>query len=213
MATRFAWVIPAAYLPLYWSPRLRQREGGYPRFPNVVVASWCGVRGSVSLAAALALPADGAAAFPGRDLIVFITLIAVLVTLFAQGMTLGPLVRLLRIQAGAETEEEIRRARERMLAAGIARLDEFCSEVACPLSVHHLRTAMQDELAALREEDASVRAGARERLEVSREVRAAVHAAQSRELLALRDAQGINDRVWTELQLELDRAQPADGSP
>lgn len=213
MATRFAWVLPSAYLPLFLSPRLRQREGGYPAPANVMVAAWCGVRGSVSLAAALALPESGAdgAPLPWRGLVIFVTLVVVLVTLFAQGLTLAPLVRWLRIKAGPETGAEIRCARERVLTAGIARLDEFCSEVSCPLAVHHLRAAMQDELAALREEDEEARALARERLDVSREVRAAIHAAQSRELLALRDAQGINDRVWTELQLELDRALPADG--
>jgi CPA1 family monovalent cation:H+ antiporter len=214
MLTRFAYIFPNAYLMLFLDPRRRALEGGYPPLRNVVVVSWCGVRGSVSLAAALALPqslADGAP-FPGRELIVFVTLVVVLVTLFAQGLTLGPLVRWLRIQAGEETEEEVRRAREAVLAAGIARLDEFCSEVSCPISVHHLRTAMQDELLALRERDEAERTRARQRIDVSREVRAAIHAAQSRELLILRDAQRINDRVYTELQLELDRGQPSNGA-
>jgi CPA1 family monovalent cation:H+ antiporter len=208
MATRFVWMFPAAYLPLWLSPRLRALEGGYPPVGNVAVASWCGVRGAVSLAAALALPesfADGRA-FPGRELVVFVTLVVVLVTLFAQGTTLGPLVRALRIQAGKETEEELREARQAVLRAGIARLDEFCSEVSCPISVHHLRTAMQDELAALHEHDEAERHGARQRLQVSRDVRAAIHAAQSRALLDLRDAQRINDLVLVQIQLELDGA-------
>jgi CPA1 family monovalent cation:H+ antiporter len=213
MLTRFAWIFPAGYLPLWLSPRLRAQEGGYPKVPNVIVAGWCGVRGSVSLAAALALPVtlpDGTA-FPGRDLIVIVTLVVVLVTLFAQGLTLGPLVRWLRIDAGAETEEERRGAREAVLRAGIARLDEFCSEVSCPLSVHHLRTAMQDELASLHERDEEQRLLAHQRLSVSREVQAAIHEAQSRALLALRDSQRINDILYTNLQLDLDRAaQPAE---
>ena len=204
---RLAWIFPAGYLPLYYSRRLREREGGYPPVRNVVVVGWCGVRGSVSLAAALTLPAavaDGRP-FPGRDEIVFVTLVVVLVTLFAMGLTLGPLVRALRIDAGAETENELRAAREVVLRAGIARLDEFCSEVACPLSVHHLRSAMQDELESLREHDAVER----QRSDVSREVLAAIHAAQSRALLALRDSQRINDLVHTRLQLELDRTRIA----
>jgi CPA1 family monovalent cation:H+ antiporter len=209
--TRFAWILPNAYVPLALSPRLRAHEGGYPPFRNVLVAGWCGVRGSVSLAAALALPVNVAEGvpFPGRDTIVFVTLVVVLVTLFAQGLTLGPLVRVLRVAAGDETEDELRAAREAVLRAGIARLDEFCSEVSCPLSVHHLRSAMQDELASLRARDEEQGRRARQRLDVSREVRAAIHAAQSRELLGLRDAQRINDRLYTRLQLELDRAQPA----
>jgi CPA1 family monovalent cation:H+ antiporter len=213
IATRYAWIFPAGYLPLWLSPRLRAKEGGYPPVRNVVVAGWCGVRGSVSLAAALALPleiGDGRP-FPGRDVIVFVTLVVVLATLFAQGLTLGPLVRFLGIQAGEETAEELRAAREAVLQAGIARLDAFCSQVSCPLSVHHLRTAMQDELASLRERDEAERLRARQRLDVSREVRAAVHAAQSAALLALRDSQRINDLVYTRLQLDLDRAESANG--
>jgi CPA1 family monovalent cation:H+ antiporter len=210
MLTRFAWVFPGAYLPLYLSPRIRLREGGYPALRNVVLAAWCGVRGSVSLAAALALPetiANGAP-FPGRDLIVFVTLVVVLVTLFAQGLTLGPLVRWLRIEVCGESDEELRQAREAVLEAGIARLDEYCTEVSCPIAVYHLRTAMQDELASLRERDEAERTRARQRLDVSRDVRSAIHVAQSRQLLVLRDSQRINDRVYAQMQLELDREQP-----
>jgi len=215
IAARFAWMLPMAYLPLRFLPRLRAVEGGYPPLRNVLLASWCGVRGSVSLAAALALPTHvaGGAPFPGRETIVFVTLGVVLITLFAQGLTLGPLVRYLRIEAGAETAAELRGARELVLQAGIARLDEFCSEVACPLSVHHLRAAMQDELSSLHERDEAERLRARQRLEVSRDVRAAVHAAQSRALLALRDGERINDRLYTSLQLELDRLQAASAAP
>ena len=210
IVTRFAWIFPAGYLPLRLNPRLRAREGGYPKVRNVVVAAWCGVRGSVSLAAALALPETvaGGAPFPGRQLIVFVTLVVVLVTLFAMGLTLAPLVRALRIDAHDESEAELRTAREAVLRAGIARLDEFCSEVSCPISVHHLRTAMQEELASLRERDEAERKRARRRLDVSRDVRAAIHAAQSRALLKLRDSQRINDLVHARLQLELDRARP-----
>ena len=95
-----------------------------------------------------------------------------------------------------------------LFRSGIARLDEFCSEVSCPISVHHLRTAMQEELASLRERDEAERKRARRRLDVSRDVRAAIHAAQSRALLKLRDSQRINDLVHARLQLELDRARP-----
>lgn len=211
--TRIVWTLPAAYLPLLLSPRLRAREGGYPRLRAVAFASWCGVRGIVSLAAALSLPETvaGGARFPGRDLLVFVTLVTVLVTLLVQGWTLGPFVRLLGLPADEQGEAEVRLAREALLAAGIARLDEFCSEVSCPLSVHHLRSSMADELESLHERDAAERDRARRRLDVSREVRAAIHAAQSAALLALRDGQRINDLVYAQLQLELDRSHPLNG--
>jgi CPA1 family monovalent cation:H+ antiporter len=213
MLTRFVWVFPGAYLPLAFSPRLRVREGGYPDPKAVVLASWCGVRGIVSLAAALALPVslDDGQPLIGRNLCVFITLVVVLTTLVLQGLTLEALARRLGLRADPQSEEEVRAAREAVLQAGIARLDEFCSEVSCPISVHHLRQSMQDELESLRERDEADRLSAKRRLDVSREVRSAVYQAQSRRLLALRDSQRINDLVHAELQLELDRAQPLNG--
>ncbi|MSR62920.1 MAG: Na+/H+ antiporter [Planctomycetes bacterium] len=212
--TRIAWVFPAAYLPLKLSPRLRDREGGYPKPRAVFLASWCGVRGIVSLAAALSLPAvlEDGTPLAGRELVVTITLVVVLATLAVHGLTLEPLAKRLGLRADPQTEEEVRGAREELLRAGIARLDEFCTAVSCPISVHHLRQAMQDELDSLRERDLEERTRARRRLDVSRDVRVAIHAAQSRALLALRDTQRINDSVYAELQLELDRAQPAEAS-
>jgi len=208
--TRIAWMYPAAYLPLWLSPRLRAREGGYPRPGWVALASWCGVRGIVSLAAALALPAvlEDGTPFPGRDLVVFVTLVVVLVTLLLQGWTLGVLLRVLGLSAEDRSEDEVRAAREVVLTAGIGRLDEFCSETSCPLAVYEFRRAMQEELQLLRTRDASARERARRHLEVSREVALAVHGAQSAALLRLRDAEHINDLVHAELQLELDRSRP-----
>jgi len=212
--TRIAWMFPAGYLPLFLSPRLRRLEGGYPSPRAVFLASWCGVRGIISLAAVLALPAvlEDGTPLPGRQLLVSITLVVVLATLFVHGLTLEPLARRLGLRADPQTDEEIRAAREELLRSGIARLDEFCSEVSCPISVHHLRQSMQDELESLRERDEAERTRARARLDVSREVRQAIYQAQSKTLLGLRDKQRINDIVHAELQLELDRAQPPNGA-
>jgi len=206
---RIVWIFPAAYLPLYLSPRLRRREGGYPSIQTVILSSWCGVRGVISLAAALALPtvlADGSP-FPGRQELLACALCIILVTLFMQGLTLGPLVRLLGIRGDEDGDAESRAAREALLEAGIRRLDAFCSETSCPISVHHWRNFMSDELVTLRDEDKEQRDQARTRLAVSREVRRAVAEEQARELLGLRDSGRINDATYLGLQLDLDREQ------
>jgi CPA1 family monovalent cation:H+ antiporter len=207
MLLRALWMFPGAYLPLWLSPRLREREGGYPAVRNVVVASWCGVRGAVSLAAALALPLHlpNGAPFPGRQQVQACALCVILVTLVVQGSTLGWLVRWLGIRGDEATASEVRAAREALLQAGIRRLDQFCSETSCPLSVHHWRTLMSDELVTLRDKDDEQRRQARSRLSVSDEVRAEVAAAQAARLLALRDGGSINDRTYLDLQLALDR--------
>src|SRR5262249_60928021 len=111
-------------------PRLPRYEGACPDPRAVLLGAWCGVRGAVSLAAALSVPhllRDGTA-FPGRSEIVACTLVVILVTLIGQGLTLLPLVRRLGLSDADPTDAEVRRAREGMLRAGIARLDAFCSE-------------------------------------------------------------------------------------
>jgi CPA1 family monovalent cation:H+ antiporter len=204
---RVVWVFPGAFLPLWLSPRLRAREGGYPSWRSVALVSWCGVRGMVSLAAALAIPAtlDDGTPFPGRDALLACALCVILVTLLLQGLTLAPLARWLGLRGDEDGEAEVRVAREQMLAAGIGRLDAYCSETSCPLAVHHWRTTMADELESLRAEDEDRRAEARARLSVSCEVRRAVTETQAQELLRLRDAGRINDSTYLALQLELDR--------
>jgi CPA1 family monovalent cation:H+ antiporter len=205
---RFVWVFPGAYLPLWLSPRLRQREGGYASPRAVTLASWCGVRGAVSLAAALSIPVtlnDGTP-FPGRAEIIACTLSVILMTLIGQGLTLMPLVRRLGLSDEDPTDVEVRRARETMLSAGIARLDAFCSEESCPIAVYRLRDAMSDQLASLQAEDEMARTQALQRLAVATDVRRAIYRAQTEALLALRNQGVVNDRVHQELQLDLDRA-------
>jgi CPA1 family monovalent cation:H+ antiporter len=204
--TRLVWMFPGAYVPLWLSPRLRRREGGYPSWRAVTMAGWCGMRGAISLAAALALPEttlDGAP-FPGREVVLFATLVVIGATLLVQGLTLAPLIRFLRVPGDTQTEAEARAAWVAVLSAGIARLDLFCSEHECPLAVHHLRQAMNDRLLSLEAEDAAERDLAHKRLAVSREVRLAVHAAQTEEIHRLRDAHAIDDQISLELQLALD---------
>jgi monovalent cation/hydrogen antiporter len=205
---RVVWIFPNAYLPLWLSPRLRRHEGGYPSLRAVTLASWCSVRGAVSLAAALSIPValSDSTPFPGRPEIVACTLVVILVTLIGQGVTLVPLVRWLGLSDADLTADEVRRAREAMLSAGIARLDAFCSQESCPIAVYRLRDGMSDQLAALQAEDAMVRSKALQRLAVAEDVRRAVYEAQTQALLALRDKGTVNDRVHQALQLDLDRS-------
>jgi monovalent cation/hydrogen antiporter len=90
--TRFLWILPATYVPRALSPALRRRDP-YPPLSVPIVMSWAGMRGVVSLAAALALPES----FPGRDFIIATTFAVILVTVLVQGATLAPLIRVLRL--------------------------------------------------------------------------------------------------------------------
>jgi CPA1 family monovalent cation:H+ antiporter len=208
IGARILWVMPLSYLPVILPRRVIEREGGYPPWKGVVLASWCGLRGVISLAAALSLPQEieSGTAFPFRAAVVACTVVVILVTLTVQGLTLEPLVRLLRVPHDADTEAEVQRARESVLKAGIARLDAYCSETSCPISVHHFRAAMADELAMLHEENEEERRLAQARVAVSQEVRQQVAHAQQAALLKMRDEGGINDKTYLDLQLELDRS-------
>ncbi len=122
---RIAWVFALAYRLL---PGITHRMT-LP-FDQAAVISWAGMRGAVSLAAALAIPleTDAGAPFPDRALIIFLAFSVIVFTLVVQGMTLPPLIRALGMEDdGTEAREEAK-ARKRAAQAALARLDELDGE-------------------------------------------------------------------------------------
>ncbi|WP_421994968.1 Na+/H+ antiporter [Roseococcus sp.] len=89
IASRFVWIFPAMWLPRQLRSVARHDPMPPASIPNMIVLSWAGMRGVVSLAAAIALPA----AFPERDIIVFLAFCAILATLVVQGTTLEWVIR------------------------------------------------------------------------------------------------------------------------
>ncbi len=87
---RLIWVYPGTYLPLVLSRRLRREREGWRNPRAVFLVGWAGIRSSVTLAAALSIPlaGPGSAAFPGRDLIVFLAGTTIVMTLCINGLTL-----------------------------------------------------------------------------------------------------------------------------
>jgi CPA1 family monovalent cation:H+ antiporter len=130
IVVRLAWVYPATYLPRWLIPSLARRDPAPPaRIP--LILGWGGMRGAVSLAAALALPlpADPGDPFPGRGLVIFLAFSVILVTLIGQGLTLGPLIRALNVVDDGSTEHEEIHARSVAAEAALARLEELREEV------------------------------------------------------------------------------------
>ncbi|QEL18184.1 Na+/H+ antiporter [Limnoglobus roseus] len=106
IGARIVWVFPGAYIPRWFDRQLFGEAAPAPRWQNVAVVAWTGMRGVVSLAAALALPqatAEGLP-FPGRDLILFITFWVIFATLVGQGLTLPLLIRWLGVEKLTEPE-------------------------------------------------------------------------------------------------------------
>jgi Na+/H+ antiporter len=172
-----------------------------------LVIGWSGMRGSVSLAAALAIPlrTEAHEPFPQRNLIIFLVFAVILVTLVGQGLTLGPLIQRLGIEDdGAEGREEVT-ARVRIAEAGIARVEELASEawvrddtaerVRGMLDYRRRRfTASADGESGEYEE----RTGNYIRLMYE------LYDAQREELLALRNRGEISDEVRRRVERELD---------
>jgi CPA1 family monovalent cation:H+ antiporter len=124
--TRLAWVFPATYIPRWIVPGLARRDPA-PSPRVVLILGWAGMRGAVSLAAALALPLTPE--FPERDLIIFLTFVTIIVTLVGQGLTLPLLIRRLRVGDDGSVEQEVLHAREAATEAALGRLDDLETEV------------------------------------------------------------------------------------
>jgi CPA1 family monovalent cation:H+ antiporter len=179
--------------------RWRDRRSGFhpprpmlrPTVGSGLIISWSGMRGIVTLAAALALPS----AFPHRDLIVLTAFAVVLGTLVIQGLTLKPLLRALDLHDGDPVGREVDAARERALQAGLASFEQDRSPIA--------ETVRQEFSAHL--------IPARSRAQTSDErdlVHAEIHRAALRAargaILAMRDSDEIGDDAFHLLEEELD---------
>lgn len=206
---RIIWVFPAAYLPRLLVPSIRRRDPK-PPFASVFMISWTGMRGIVSLAAALALPlvTRDDTPFPHRDLIIFLTFGVILSTLVVQGLTLPLVIRLLRLaDDGIEYREELR-ARYDGIQAAIARLEALIiNEEAREDLVAPVRAEYQRLAGGLRR-DLGIRPGAEdEEASVCRtrmDVRLRALEAQHRMLIKLRDDDVIGDDVLRRVQADLD---------
>ena len=120
---RFVWVPVFTYVPRLLFRRIRERDP-YPPWQAPVVIAWAGVRGAVSLAAALALPAD----VPQRDRIVFVTFVVILASLIGPIVTMPGLVRLIGIEDDGGADREDAKARIKAAEAALARIEEIAEE-------------------------------------------------------------------------------------
>lgn len=215
---RIAWVTGAAALSRW---RCRPRTDGMPAPRDAVgltargaaVVGWCGMRGTVTLAAALALPTglEGGAPFPYRDLILITAFGVVLGTLVLQGLTLRPLLLHLRLEDDGAVEREVRLARVDALRAALVATEVWPGAETTALVRHsyelQLRRA-EEELA----KDGGY--GAKELsaipvapLEADAAVVHAATGAQRRRLVALRADGTIGDAAFQRLEAELDWAE------
>ena len=127
LVARFVWVIPGTYVTA-WSRR-RKRPIQNPGRASILL-SWSGMRGAVSLAAALALPltTDAGEPFPNRELIIFLTFGVILGSLVIQGLTLPGVMKVLGLEDEGRAEKEETKARLYAAEAALTRLEELAAE-------------------------------------------------------------------------------------
>src|SRR6266849_5404750 len=200
---RFAWVYPATYLPLVLRAS-RGEQVTLPREGEVFIIGWCGMRGIVSLAAALALPQtlqDGSP-FPERDLIIFLTFVVIAVTLVLQGLTLKPLIRMLKVGRDWSLQEEQQRAQMALGKAAIAAIDAVAAKSGIPNELaERIRAEFAEKITL------SVPGGLMLRhsgADDARRLRDAAVKAERQELIRLWRENQISDEVLHHIEEDLD---------
>ncbi|HEY0394229.1 MAG TPA: Na+/H+ antiporter [Candidatus Elarobacter sp.] len=207
IAVRLLWIYPAAWLPRALFPGLRRRDP-MPTLPQLFLLGWTGMRGIVSLAAALALPltAVHGAPFPRRDAIVFIAFVVIFVTLVGQGLSLIPLVRVLRL--GRREEDDRQRdieVRIAALQAGLREIERFGARAADDEErevLERLRDEYAHRIEHLRGHGEETPASA-----FDHEAQLAAVRAERSEILRLRDAGEIPDEIFRRVLYDLDLAE------
>jgi CPA1 family monovalent cation:H+ antiporter len=208
ISVRLLWVFPAAYIPRMLSQKLRERDP-IPPWQTLLLIGWTGMRGVVSLAAALALPLVTATGtpFPKRDLILFLTFCVILVTLVLQGLTLPVLIRWLKIVEDDGSEREEMEGRLRAAEAAMARIEELAAQDDVPAEaemIQWLRTQYQDRARRLSACCGAMDKGDYEQLAAFRYVQNEVISAERRTAIRLRNQGVINDEVLNRIERDLD---------
>lgn len=210
IGARIAWVIGAAAVSR-WRGRPRAHPGRHRDAVALsrgaaTVVGWCGMRGIVTLAAALALPAgvNGEPAFPHRDLVLFVSFAVVLGTLVVQGLTLRPLIGFLRLEDDGAVEREVQMARVETLRAALAAMREGPTE--------EISALVQRRYEIMLRRAESETSGSRDRPTADDPTRRNVDAvvvrtamsAERNRLVALRADGTIGDAAYQRIEQELD---------
>jgi CPA1 family monovalent cation:H+ antiporter len=124
---RLLWVVPATYVGYAVRRKILHQNEEPPSLRAAFILGWTGMRGVVSLAAALSVPAtlSNGAPFSQRNPLIFLTFTTIVVTLVLQGLTLPAVIRSLNLPSSNEYETEKHRARRRMISAALKRIEEL----------------------------------------------------------------------------------------
>ncbi|MGP2442856.1 Na+/H+ antiporter [Streptomyces sp. JW3] len=216
VAARFVWSYPATFLPRLLSARVRAREEN-PTWKQPFVIAWAGMRGVVSLAIAFSIPltVHGGEPFPERNLILFLTFTTVIGTLVVQGVTLPPLIRLLKFPGHDVQAETLAEANAQAQASRVAeqRLDDLLTDprnaLPGPLA-ERLRTVLERRRNAVWERLGQVNSVTGETVDDTyRRLSGEMIGAEREVFVKLRDGRYIDDEMLRTLLRRLDLEEAA----
>ena len=211
---RLIWIYPGTYVPRWLFKSIRTTEPD-PGWKNPFIVGWAGMRGVVSLAAALSLPliTHTGQAFPHRNLIIFITFVVILVTLVFQGFTLPVLVKLMKIKDVDPTVPEDQQEmtiKIRLTEVALKRLDEhYFDEIENNHLLQVLKTELQNNL-----EHATARLGSlthgdthQTQRDIYRKALKDIYQHQRKELYLIRKEKKFSDEAIRRQAMQVDLAE------
>jgi monovalent cation/hydrogen antiporter len=200
---RIIWVYPGTYIPRWISKSIREREKTNIKLATIV--AWSGMRGVVSLAAALALPLmiSGTERFPNRNLIIFLTFCVIFSTLVLQGLTLRPLIRLLGIKDDSEEHEKEKEIRMRIASSLIEHIEENYSLSLDSEVLNQIKTKYEIRIQRLRNDKVKLRLSELE-IDQFHTIQEELLARERAHLLALRKESSVSDEILRRIEYELD---------
>ena len=205
--TRLIWIYPATYLPRRMWKRIRERDP-YPPWQHPTLLGWAGLRGAVSLAAALALPlsTESGESFPQRSFVIYLAFCVILSTLVLQGLSLPAVIRVLRLEDDGISDKEETKARIHAAEAALGRLEELAGEDwVRDETVERMRGAYRFRASRFAarfddEDDGQIE----EQSQSYQRLRRELLDAERRAVLELRREGRINDEVMNRVQRDLD---------
>jgi CPA1 family monovalent cation:H+ antiporter len=210
IVTRLVWIFPGSRIAL-WLAQRRNPDLKPARWRDVFVAGWAGLRGAVTLVAALSIPlAAAGTAFPGRDLLIFLASSVIIITLVFNGLTLPLLIRWFGIKGDNAAEREERAARIAAAQAAIRKLRKLMDHQEDRAEREFTMQLLADyerRIEEIKEEYGEDGQHASPRLASERAIRLAAVEAERAELQNLLNKGRINEQVLFVIQRELDHLE------
>jgi monovalent cation/hydrogen antiporter len=201
---RMIWVYPGTYLPRWISRGIREEEKE-TNGRSVAIIAWSGMRGIVSLAAALALPlmVSDKTPFPNRDLIIFLTFCVIFATLVLQGMTLRKLIQWLGVKEDDHHQKEEERVRLLLASSIIEHIEENYSLGVNDTVLAQVKSKYEIRIQRIRK-DQSANNLSPEQIEELHKIQRSLVAQERQFILALRKQGKVSDEVVRKIEYELD---------